>query len=103
MCTAISTRKVRATESCAGMGSRQCGLRVYWLKALDEELHRFMNRQLEEEYPYLIPGRTLWRVRSGGDPAVEAVWLAVDWEGRRQSPGCGAGAKAPVAGTSFWD
>ncbi len=47
----VSTRKVRAvTEELCGHGFSASAVSSV-TKTLDEELHRFMNRQLEEECP----------------------------------------------------
>src|ERR1700748_1233594 len=55
-------------------------------KRLDEELHRFMDRSLEEEFPYLILDARYEKVRENGVIRRRAVLVAlgVDWEGRRQ-------------------
>jgi hypothetical protein len=53
---------------------------------LDEELERFTNRALEEEFPYLILDARYEKVRQEGVIRSRAVLVAlgVDWEGRRQ-------------------
>ncbi len=53
---------------------------------LDKELDRFMNRRLEEEFPYLILDTRYAKVREEGVLRRRAVLVAlgVDWEGRRQ-------------------
>jgi len=55
-------------------------------KRLDEELHRFMHRSLEEEFPYLSLDARYEKVREEGVIRSRAVMVAlgVDWEGRRQ-------------------
>lgn len=82
----VSTRKVRAvTEELCGHGFSASAVSSV-TKTLDEELHRFMNRQLEEEYPYLILDARYERVREDGVIRSRAVLVAIgiDWEGRRQ-------------------
>lgn len=82
----VSTRKVRAvTEQLCGHGFSASAVSSV-TKTLDEELHRFMNRQLEEEYPYLILDARYERVREDGVIRSRAVLVAIgiDWEGRRQ-------------------
>ena len=82
----VSTRKVRAVteELCGHAFSASTVSSV--TKTLDEELHRFMNRSLEEEYPYLILDARYERVREDGVIRSRAVLVAIgiDWEGRRQ-------------------
>lgn len=82
----VSTRKVRAvTEELCGHGFSASAVSSV-TKTLDEELHRFMNRALEEEYPYLILDARYERVREDGVIRSRAVLVAIgiDWEGRRQ-------------------
>lgn len=82
----VSTRKVRAVteELCGHAFSASTVSSV--TKTLDEELHRFMSRSLEEEYPYLILDARYERVREDGVIRSRAVLVAIgiDWEGRRQ-------------------
>lgn len=82
----VSTRKVRAVteELCGHAFSASTVSSV--TKTLDEELHHFMSRCLEEEYPYLILDARYERVREDGVIRSRAVLVAIgiDWEGRRQ-------------------
>jgi putative transposase len=82
----VSTRKVRAvTEELCGHAFSASAVSGV-TKTLDEELHRFMSRRLEEEYPYLILDARYERVREDGVIRSRAVLVAIgiDWEGRRQ-------------------
>lgn len=82
----VSTRKVRAvTEELCGHGFSASAVSNV-TKSLDEELSRFMNRRLEEQYPYLILDARYERVREAGVICSRAVLVAIgiDWEGRRQ-------------------
>lgn len=82
----VSTRKVRAvTEQLCGHAFSASAVSSV-TKTLDEELERFMHRQLEEEYPYLILDARYERVREDGVIRSRAVLVAIgiDWEGRRQ-------------------
>lgn len=82
----VSTRKVRAvTEELCGHSFSASAVSSV-TKTLDEELHRFMSRRLEEEYPYLILDARYERVREDGVICSRAVLVAIgiDWEGRRQ-------------------
>lgn len=81
----VSTRKVKAiTEQlCGHEFSASTVSRIN--ARLDEELNRFANRPLEEEYPYLVLDARYERVREGGVIRSQAVLIAIgiDWEGRR--------------------
>src|ERR1700733_583186 len=82
----VSTRKVRAiTEELCGHEFSASAISAI-NKRLDEELHRFMHRSLEEEFPYLILDARYEKVREDGVIRSRAVLVAlgVDWEGRRQ-------------------
>lgn len=82
----VSTRKVRAvTEELCGHGFSASAVSAV-AKTLDEELHRFMSRRLEEEFAYLILDARYERVREDGVIRSRAVLVAIgiDWEGRRQ-------------------
>lgn len=82
----VSTRKVRAvTEELCGHGFSASAVSAVTV-TLDEELHRFMTRRLEEEYPYVILDARYERVREAGVIRSRAVLVAIgiDWEGRRQ-------------------
>jgi putative transposase len=81
----VSTRKVKeVTEQLCGHEfsaatiSRVTG-------QLDEELKRFSQRALEEEYPYLILDARYEKVRQDGVISSQAVQVAIgiNWEGRR--------------------
>jgi putative transposase len=52
---------------------------------MDEELEKFAQRRLEEEYPYLILDARYEKVRESGVIRSQAVLMAVgvNWEGRR--------------------
>lgn len=82
----VSTRKVKAvTEELCGHSFSASAVSSV-TKTLDEELHRFATRPLEEEYPYLILDARYERVREAGVIRSRAVLIAIgiDWEGRRQ-------------------
>lgn len=82
----VSTRKVRAvTEELCGHSFSAATVSSV-TKTLDEELHRFATRPLEEEYPYIILDARYERVREAGVIRSRAVLIAIgiDWEGRRQ-------------------
>jgi len=81
----VSTRKVKAVteELCGHEFSASTISRLN--QNLDEELDKFAERRLEEEYPYLILDARYEKVREGGVIRSQAVMIAigVDWEGRR--------------------
>jgi transposase-like protein len=82
----VSTRKVKAiTEELCGHEFSASAISAI-NKRLDQELERFMNRPLEEEFPYLILDARYEKVREEGVIRSRAVLVAlgVDWEGRRQ-------------------
>ena len=82
----VSTRKVKTiTEELCGHEFSASAISAI-NKRLDEELHRFMHRSLEEEFPYLILDARYEKVREDGVIRSRAVLVAlgVDWEGRRQ-------------------
>jgi putative transposase len=82
----VSTRKVKAiTEELCGQEFSASTISAI-NQRLDEELERFMCRQLEEEYSYVILDARYERVRQEGIISSRAVLVAigVDWEGRRQ-------------------
>jgi putative transposase len=82
----VSTRKVKAiTEELCGQEFSASTISAI-NQRLDEELERFMCRQLEEEYCYVILDARYERVRQEGIISSRAVLVAigVDWEGRRQ-------------------
>jgi len=82
----VSTRKVKAiTEELCGHEFSASAISAI-NKRLDEELERFMNRRLEEEFPYLILDARYEKVREEGVIRSRAVLVAlgIDWEGRRQ-------------------
>ena len=82
----VSTRKVKAiTEELCGQEFSASTISAI-NQRLDEELERFMCRQLEEEYSYVILDARYERVRQEGIISSRAVLvgIGVDWEGRRQ-------------------
>jgi len=82
----VSTRKVKAiTEELCGHEFSASAISAI-NKGLDEELKSFMQRRLEEEFPYLILDARYEKVREEGIIRNQAVLVAlgVDWEGRRQ-------------------
>ena len=82
----VSTRKVKAiTEELCGQEFSASTISAI-NQRLDEELERFMCRQLEEEYSYVILDARYERVRQEGIISSRAALVAigVDWEGRRQ-------------------
>ena len=82
----VSTRKVRKiTEELIGHSvSASTVSRIN--KTLDKELEQFAQRQLTEEYPYLILDARYERVRENGIISSRAVQIAlgINWEGRRR-------------------
>ena len=81
----VSTRKVKAIteELCGHEFSASAVSRMN--KTLDEQLHKFARRRLEEAYPYLILDARYERVREDGVVGKRAVLVAIgiNHEGRR--------------------
>lgn len=81
----VSTRKVKAVteELCGHEFSSATISRM--VQTLDEELHKFSQRRLEEPYPYLIVDARYEKVREDGSVRSQAVLIAIgiNWEGRR--------------------
>lgn len=81
----VSTRKVKAIteELCGHEFSASTISRLN--QQLDEELEKFAQRRLEEEYPYLILDARYEKVREDGVIRSRAVQIAigVNWDGRR--------------------
>lgn len=81
----VSTRKVtEVAEALCGQSFSASAISRMVAK-LDEELKRFAERPLEEEYPYLVLDARYERVREEGVIRKQAVLIAigVNWEGRR--------------------
>jgi putative transposase len=81
----VSTRRVKAiTEELCGHEFSASAVSAINVK-MDEELHRFMNRRLEEPYPYIIMDARYERVRENGVGQSRAVLitLGIGWDGRR--------------------
>jgi putative transposase len=82
----VSTRKIKAvTEELCGHEFSASVISQMNGK-LDEELKKFAERKLEEEYPYLIVDARYEKVREDGVIQSQAVLVAlgITWEGRRQ-------------------
>jgi putative transposase len=82
----VSTRKVKAvTEELCGHEFSASAISQMNGK-LDEELQKFAQRKLSEEYPYLIVDARYEKVREDGVIQSQAVLVAIGitWEGRRQ-------------------
>jgi putative transposase len=82
----VSTRKVKAiTEELCGHEFGADSISQI-NKKLDGELHRWAQRQLDEEYPYLIVDARYEKVREDGVIRSRAVLVAlgINWEGRRR-------------------
>ena len=81
----VSTRKVKAIteELCGHEFSASAISQIN--QQMDEELEKFAQRRLEEEYPYLILDARYEKVRESGVIRSQAVLKAVgvNWEGRR--------------------
>jgi putative transposase len=81
----VSTRKVKeiTEQLCGHEFSAATISRV--TGQLDEELKRFAQRRLEEEYPYLVLDARYEKVRQDGVISSQAVQVAIgiNWEGRR--------------------
>ena len=82
----VSTRNVKAIaeELCGHSFSAST---VSELNAkMDEQLAKFANRKLEQDYPYLIIDARYERVREDGRIVSRAVLVAIgiNWEGRRE-------------------
>jgi putative transposase len=81
----VSTRKVKeVTEQLCGHEFSSATIsRV--TGQLDEELKRFAQRPLEEEYPYLVLDARYEKIRQDGVISSQAVQVAIgiNWEGRR--------------------
>jgi putative transposase len=81
----VSTRKVKEiTEQLCGHEFSAASISRVTAK-LDEELKKFMQRRLEEEYPYAVVDARYEKVREDGVIASRAVQVAIgiNWEGRR--------------------
>ena len=81
----VSTRKVKAiTEELCGHEFSPSAVSRLNVK-LDEQLRRFAERPLDEEYPYLILDARYERVREGGVVGRRAVLIAlgINQDGRR--------------------
>jgi putative transposase len=82
----VSTRKVKAVteELCGHAFSASTVSNIN--KKLDEELRRFSERALEEDYPYLIMDARYEKVRVDGVIRSHAVLvgIGITWEGRRE-------------------
>jgi transposase-like protein len=82
----VSTRKVKAiTEELCGHAFGADSISQI-NKKLDGELQRWAQRQLDEEYPYLIVDARYEKVREDGVIRSRAVLVAlgINWEGRRR-------------------
>jgi transposase-like protein len=82
----VSTRKVKAiTEELCGHAFGADSISQI-NKKLDGELQRWAQRQLEEDYPYLIVDARYEKVREDGVIRSRAVLVAlgINWEGRRR-------------------
>jgi putative transposase len=82
----VSTRKVKAiTEELCGMSFSASAISQI-NKGLDEGLHQFAHRHLDEPYPYLILDARYERVREGGVIRSQAVLVAIgiNQDGYRQ-------------------
>lgn len=81
----VSTRKVKVIteELCGHEFSASTISRIN--QQMDEELEKFAQRRLEEEYAYLILDARYEKVRESGVIRSQAVLMAVgvNWEGRR--------------------
>jgi putative transposase len=82
----VSTRNIKAIaeELCGHSFSAST---VSELNAkMDEQLAKFANRKLEQDYPYLIVDARYERVREDGRIVSRAVLVAIgiNWEGRRE-------------------
>ena len=81
----VSTRKVKAIteELCGHAFSASSISRIN--KTLDEELKKFAERHLDEEYPYLILDARYEKVREDGVIRTRAIMIAIgiNWDGRR--------------------
>jgi putative transposase len=82
----VSTRKVKAiTEELCGHEFGADSISQI-NQRLDGELQRWAQRQLDEEYPYLIVDARYEKVREDGVIRSRAVLVAlgINWEGRRR-------------------
>jgi transposase-like protein len=82
----VSTRKVKAiTEELCGHAFGADSISQI-NKKLDGELQRWAQRQLDEDYPYLIVDARYEKVREDGVIRSRAVLVAlgINWEGRRR-------------------
>jgi transposase-like protein len=97
----VSTRKVKAiTEELCGHEFGADSISQI-NKRLDATLQRWAQRQLDEEYPYLILDARYEKVREEGVIRSRAVLIAlgINWEGRRQVL---AVELAPRESTNSW-
>lgn len=81
----VSTRRVKTiTEELCGHEFSASAISELNVR-MDEELRRFMQRRLEEAYPYIILDARYERVRENGVGQSRAVLitLGVGWDGRR--------------------
>lgn len=99
--TGVSTRKVsRITEKlCGTQFSKDQVSRM--AQALDDELDRWRQRQLEEDYPYLVIDARYEYIREDGQIASEGVLTVegIDGKGYRQVIGV---SMAPGEDASSW-
>src|SRR5215467_2707813 len=81
----VSTRKVKeiTEQLCGHEFSAATVSRIN--QTLDEEMAKFADRRLEEEYPYLVLDARYEKVREDGVIRSQAVQVAIgiNWEGRR--------------------
>src|SRR5919199_4605140 len=101
----VSTRKVKAVteELCGHEFSSATISRM--VQTLDEELHKFAQRRLEEPYPYLILDARYEKVREDGAVRSQAVLIAIgiNWEGRRNILAVELASRESVSvGRSCW-
>jgi putative transposase len=81
----VSTRKVKAVnQELCGHGFSSASISRI-VSRLDEELEKFAQRRLEDEYPYLVLDARYEKVREDGTVRSQAVLIAIgiDFEGRR--------------------
>lgn len=81
----VSTRKVKeiTEQLCGHEFSASTISRV--TGQLDEELNKFAQRKLDEEYPYVVLDARYEKIRQDGIISSQAVQVAIgiNWEGRR--------------------
>ena len=97
----VSTRRVDELAQAMGLSGISKSTVSKLCRDIDERVNAFLERPLEDEWPYLWLDATYLKVREGGRIVSVAaiVAVAVDAEGRREIVGLGLG---PSEAETFW-